>query len=210
MTVEDQRVFKRAVAVPIDPQILPEYVLNKNGSVCEWNRDRRGDKEHLPHIKKERPQQGMTAALVNNIWCWVYCCPDCLGTSDDSWGFDKCEKHDFCVTCGTERKKLTETPWGHRKGFMCVPCEKKQKERLLREQMEKRANMSDHDFEYNSEILCPHCGSKQYDGDGIGNQSAELECDLCEKKFRMEPDFSVTYSTYKIEKENDDDIKNTV
>lgn len=50
-------------------------------------------------------------------------------------------------------------------------------------------------------IVCPHCGHKhEDDGDGWGpNNSTEMECSACSKPFFVERDFSVEYTTAKLQ-----------
>lgn len=51
----------------------------------------------------------------------------------------------------------------------------------------------------NDSIICPYCGYDNGDDDYStnGHSGTEEQCVECEKRFHCEPEYSVTYSTYK-------------
>ena len=54
---------------------------------------------------------------------------------------------------------------------------------------------------FTDEIVCPYCGYEFEDScDHVGTRCEfKMECYECEKEFNCCPDYSVTYSTFKIE-----------
>lgn len=54
------------------------------------------------------------------------------------------------------------------------------------------------DHECTDEIVCPYCGAK-FSDDWELEDEQDVECGECGKMFHMEPTFSVTYTTSKIE-----------
>jgi len=58
------------------------------------------------------------------------------------------------------------------------------------------------------EVVCPYCGLRYDCSDeffGGNSNSAEAQCDNCRKYFKMERDFSVTYSTNGMCEKNKED-----
>ena len=52
------------------------------------------------------------------------------------------------------------------------------------------------------EVVCPHCGFEYSDSWEFhlnNDNQQEIECCECQKSFYMIPEFSVHYSTYKME-----------
>ncbi len=47
----------------------------------------------------------------------------------------------------------------------------------------------------NDEIVCPYCGNIQSDSWELA-QDGDVECDLCEKQFRVEIDTTITYTSF--------------
>lgn len=58
--------------------------------------------------------------------------------------------------------------------------------------------MGNIDHEYTSQIISPYCGWEDRDSWEAGD-SGDMECDRCGKKFHLERDVTVTYSTDKID-----------
>lgn len=59
------------------------------------------------------------------------------------------------------------------------------------------------DHEYTDEIVCPHCGyefgdSWEYDED----DGEMIECQDCDKSFRLDVNYTVSYVSSKVEKED--------
>jgi len=121
-------------------------------------------------------------------------CPVCTTGEQQPWslGNKYCEQHDVCISCGTKRKDLTETPWGVRIGsFLCSPCEKREKAERIAERIAKGF-----ETDYEDDVVCPHCGYKH--GDSWEMQDGKHDCPECEKPFDLERHVSVTFSTSKI------------
>lgn len=58
------------------------------------------------------------------------------------------------------------------------------------------------DHEYTDNVVCPYCGYEM-DGDvGDGPPRGEQQCGECKKYFNCEPDFSVYYTTTKLDCRN--------
>lgn len=154
------------------------------------------------------PQRGWKAELLDengkDAWFWVCECPSCTGVWDVPYFVNKCVEHDVCVQCATPRSELTEIPWGHVKGFMCKPCDEHNRKMELAVAMSvfRESKHDDFYFEYNNEIVCPHCGTKHdTDGDDYGADGDEFEreCRLCEKTYTVIVNLDVTWSTKKVE-----------
>jgi len=68
--------------------------------------------------------------------------------------------------------------------------------------------MAEIDHEFTKEIVCPYCGyvhSESYDFGGGGEEDSEAECGRCDRKFNWSRMISVSYSTSKIDGEEDED-----
>lgn len=190
--------------IKIKTPIPDNYIHQcRNGHKTEFSPPRKKGKDTGEPLVIQGPL-GWKAEKRNGVWFWVCDCPDCLGNKE-TWAYLKCDAHNVCVECGIHRRDLTETPWGHRNGFMCQPCSKAIKAAALEAQMDKfkEADYRDYDFEYNDEIKCPHCG-KEHEPDvddyGCGDgDEGEYECHVCDKTFKTVMHISVTWSTSKIE-----------
>lgn len=140
------------------------------------------------------PRKELYADLIEGQWCWVNGCPECHG-EEPRWAYIKCDKHDVCITCRTPRKELTEIPWGHRKGFQCKPCADAEHKAERNAALARVANKEYDALDYldNDRVVCPHC-EHAYDPDGEVPEGEET-CELCGGVFRVEPEYSVTFST---------------
>ena len=50
------------------------------------------------------------------------------------------------------------------------------------------------------EIVCPYCGHEFSDSNELNGSSGRIiDCDVCAKKFTLEVDFAVSYTTTVIE-----------
>jgi uncharacterized Zn-finger protein len=81
-------------------------------------------------------------------------------------GKDKYEWQDICWVC--KEKKEIQTIWEYSKDKKEVTNEKY--------------------------VICPYCGS-HYGEDDL-HESTELTCDECGKKFKLEVEYDITYSTF--------------
>lgn len=146
------------------------------------------------------PSQEMYAELIDGIWYWVKGCSKCEDSINygESHSYQVCHEHDRCVQCNTHREDLTQTPWGHKDGFICKPCSDKNDARV-REKAFKKVNSEDYDeLDYlnNNSVICPHCGSDNGTGDVDYDEiESEQECCICAGKYKLTLDFTVDYST---------------
>lgn len=57
--------------------------------------------------------------------------------------------------------------------------------------------MDDIDCDFTDSVICPWCGKDQ--GNDEAHNSCDTDCDDCGKPYHREVDYSVSYSTWKIE-----------
>lgn len=57
------------------------------------------------------------------------------------------------------------------------------------------------DSEYTTNITCPHCGYENEDSWEMTVDDDDIDCEVCYKHFNYIKEVSVTYSTFKIEKQ---------
>ncbi len=120
-------------------------------------------------------------------------CHVCDGTKPKPFP-NRCEKHDICEDCGTNRSELKEIPWGTRAGFRCQPCETAKIQKKIADfQAEEHRP---YDFEYNHNIKCPYCGY-EYDPEHPEECDGEIECGDCGNAILVEVHYEITYSTSK-------------
>ncbi|KZC97190.1 MULTISPECIES: hypothetical protein [Thalassospira] len=108
----------------------------------------------------------------------------------------KCEKHDVCDQCGTPRAQLAEIPWGTHGGFLCQPCDRKNKAELIA-----GYDSDDHDdSEWRDCLKCPNCGKEShpemedYRGEG---EEYETNCPHCDLPMKVVTTYTVEWSTAK-------------
>jgi len=149
-------------------------------------------------------RDGYRVDCEDGVWVQNLECPKCLGV-EVGWSlFKVCREHDNCLTCGINRDDVKErSMFGVKGGSQCHPCHD-------REMAEKKAaalarvNYEDYDewdYKFKDDIVCPWCehqftDSFEYCHDG---NSTEIECHECDLKFEVEPDYTVTYSSTRIE-----------
>ena len=186
--------------IPIENnKLTPNMKLSRSGSTMMFRKDY-GDRKITridnADVVIKAPKPELVAELIDGEWYWFNDCDECNGNGKD-WGYVKCEKHNVCVTCGTPRKDIKGTAWGHRKGFRCDPCQTALNEQARRKALEKVAEKEydEWDHQYTDDLLCPHCGTKQHHEMSDGEPSSENECEICGGKFSVEIDYSWTYST---------------
>lgn len=63
--------------------------------------------------------------------------------------------------------------------------------------------MSEINHHHTEEVVCPHCGHVESDSAEYSD-SADTKCDECGKRFHIERDITVTYSTEKAEEKTED------
>jgi hypothetical protein len=176
-----------------DPRLTPDLKLMRSGSVMQFSVPE--NRTHIPDIEIKAPRPELKAELVDGIWVWVNDCHECNG-NPANWSYVKCDKHNVCVDCKTPRKELTEIPWGVAGGFRCKPCQKILDDERRATALAKVASedYDPSDYQLTDEVTCPHCAST-FLPDDPGRMAKEQECDICNGKFSVEVDYSVTFST---------------
>jgi len=146
-------------------------------------------------IRIHPPEKHYYAQLIDGEWWWVNGCYQCNGRPRDWMSYVECEKHDVCRTCKLTRAKLTEPPWGGKKGWQCKPCAEAEREALKRERLEAVASKEYNEWDYygNDKIVCPHCESN-YERDCDVPEGDEI-CEVCGGEYTVEPEYSVTFTT---------------
>lgn len=148
--------------------------------------------KELPTVERVPPQQGLKSELVDGQWVWVVGCKKCLGEA--GYNYHCCYEHDRCVTCGIHGSELTDYSYGMRQGWQCKPCHETA-EAIAKQEALRRVAESEYDpwdYKCNDEVVCPHCGSS-YEPDEEPN--SEEHCETCGGHFKIEINYSVTYST---------------
>jgi hypothetical protein len=125
-------------------------------------------------------------------------CHVCNRTEPD-WFNSRCEEHDVCLTCGINRKDLTETPWGAKGGFICKPCE----DQRIKDKIEAWQSQDPEDIDLYSfdKIICPNCGHEHEadcdDSAFYADGTHDYDCAECNYKFEVETTISYSYETSK-------------
>ena len=180
--------------IKIEHDIPDEWgAPTRSGNTAIWEKYKGREKTTL--LKLEAPKRAWKAEKIDGVWHWVCACPDCIG-KEERFPYQKCDEHNVCVQCGTHRSELTETPWGHERGFLCVPCNEADKKAAIEAFQAEEHN--DFDFEYNHHIKCPYCGAENgTDCDDYGPDEFERQCGTCESTIIVTPHHEVTWSTEK-------------
>lgn len=183
-----------------DDRLNPTLVRIRSGTVQKFYPSTYNGSEKSILFTLPPPSKEMYAELIDGIWYWVKGCSKCEDSMNygESHSYQVCHEHNRCVQCNTHREDLTETPWGHKDGFICKPCSDKN-DAKVREEAFKKVNSEDYDeldYIYNDTVVCPHCGSdngtEQFDLDEI---ESEQECYVCKGKYKLTLNFTVDYST---------------
>lgn len=154
-------------------------------------------------IRLTPPEKHYFAELIDGEWWWLNGCAECNGWERDSWGsYIECEKHDVCRTCSIPRAEITDTPWGGKQGWQCKPCANKEAAELKAERLEAfaEADYSESHFWYNDKVICPHCAS-EYEPHDPDEWNGTQVCEVCDNEFTVEVEYSVTYSTKALTKD---------
>jgi len=91
---------------------------------------------------------------------------------------------DKCV-CGKEKYDFQE---------LCWSCDEKKEIINIWEYAKDNKEVTNEKY-----VLCPYCGL-HYGEDDL-HESTTLTCDGCGKKFKLEVNYDIRYSTYQIEEE---------
>lgn len=142
-------------------------------------------------VKLFHEDESMYAELIEDKWYWVSGCSECNG-KPRSVSYIECEKHNVCKCCGISRKEIKGAVWGGTKGWTCPSCHEEQKIETRREAFEKLDGEIPY-TSYESEIICPHCGTK-INSEGI-HENQNLDCYVCEGSFSLEVEYTASYST---------------
>lgn len=148
----------------------------------------------LEEVRLEPPQRGLYAERFEDGWYWVCGCHKCLRI-EGRYSYIVCDEHNRCVSCGTHRKDLLETPWVHLDGFQCKPCNEKEHQERKYAALEKAKSKghTEDDCWRTDDIICPVCASKNSDDD-ISDE-AEVTCEVCDTEFVVEVHYEVSYTT---------------
>jgi hypothetical protein len=187
MSLKDTKIFI--------PEIPKEWQQRtRSGHTNIWN-----DSFHengLPEVKLQPPVKGLYAERFEDGWYWVCGCHKCL-ENNKPYSYIVCEEHDRCISCGTHRKELTETPWGHRDGFQCKPCRatehEERKQEALRQAKEKGHDKWDCFRE--REIICPVCASECSSDDMYEDGEHDMTCYVCDTEFVVEIEVELLYTS---------------
>lgn len=206
MSVTDKKVCRIN-----DPRIANYTNRQRNGSTQvfytgndprDWDRYRAEDGPSKSDVKMhdkadtiyiKAPEQHYYAELIDGEWWWLNGCDECNGREYKRC-YIKCIEHDICQDCATPQAQLTEIPWGTRKGFQCKPCHVKQKAEARIEALSEAATsaLDRWDFFNKVNIRCPRCNSKMCSDDI--NETAELECEICDQSFKVEVEYTPSYT----------------
>jgi len=122
-------------------------------------------------------------------------CYVCNGTGA-GFSAPRCEKHDVCLTCGVNRKDLTEIPWHSEGGFVCRDCARRKiKDKIEAFQAE---NAEEEEF-YGDDIICPYCGQKHESDYEVSafycDGDHEFTCGDCGNEFKVRTCISFSYTS---------------
>ena len=183
-----------------DDRLNPTLVRTRSGTNQKFYPSNYNGSEKSMIFYLPAPSSEMYAELIDGVWYWVKGCSKCEDSMNygESHSDQVCYEHNRCVQCNTHREDLTETPWGHKNGFICKPCSDENDARI-REEAFKKVNSEDYDESdciCNDTIICPHCGSdngtEQVDYEAMVQLQ---ECCVCEGKYKLTLNFTVDYST---------------
>lgn len=80
---------------------------------------------------------------------------------------------------------------------VCWQCKDRQEAEKIWEYSKENKEVTNED-----KVICPYCGN-HYGEDDLYDTSYELECPECEETFKLEIEYSPSYSTYQIKKNED-------
>ena len=195
------RMFKEKIE---DSRLTTDMQRTRSGRLQMFRKDYSDNKfiseENADVVlKHERPE--MYAELIHDVWYWVNGCSKCEEAINykENYSYQVCYEHNRCISCGTHRTDLTETPWGHQDGFICKPCVDTRDSEIRKQAFSKfrEDKLSYYDFRNNATIKCPHCGSDNGDGsdNGLSDNEADLSCQVCEGEFTVNIEYQLSYTT---------------
>jgi hypothetical protein len=152
-------------------------------------------KDREPAFEIEAPEPELQAKLIEGQWYWVNSCEKCNGNKV-GFNYAVCDKHNCCVSCGMSRKELTDTPWGHREGFICKPCHDRHELSAKIEALTKAADAEHDEWDYqdSDKPLCPHCATELYYEAG-DRREGKNDCETCGGSYELTVEYSPSFTT---------------
>ena len=89
-----------------------------------------------------------------------------------------------------------DTPCGHRYDFICRPCQDSIDAKAKAEALAKVASEDYDEWDYRAqdECKCPHCATVIHiETEDYGDK--DMECDTCGGDFRLQLEYSVSFTT---------------
>ncbi len=111
-------------------------------------------------------------------------CKVTLTKENSPYGWRRCNSHYTCDDCGTKDNLYMYT-----EGLLCETCHAKR--------VEGRIKKFKGDTSFTQEITCPWCG--YIHSDSWECETGEYECEDCGRKYEVNRDMEITYSTVKIQ-----------
>ncbi len=147
------------------------------------------------------PERSWYSKEINGVWHWVEGCSHCNG-SPKEWDYVRCDKHDVCVDCGSDResaaKNTSGAVWGCSGGWRCNDCQEQINSKRLAD-AEARI-VPDHeydemDFWREDEARCPWCKAEISTDESYDAYQEEHKCHECERYFKLTAEHSVSWTT---------------
>jgi hypothetical protein len=185
--------------IPIDdPRLTPDLIRTRSGSTQAFAFPETRKRTFDPDFTIQPPERHIYAELINGTWFWVNGCDECHGREGTWTTYIKCEKHDVCHRCKTQRAKLKDVPWGHPKGFECKRCHDTRRAIEKAEALGKVAAHPYDEWDYQdlSNPTCPYCKFEFTEPcHGLWDaQDEAVTCERCENKFEVTAE-TVTHFT---------------
>ena len=180
-----------------DSRLTPTMERVRSGRTQLFRERNKNDRSFVSDencdVSLKNEKRSKYAELINGEWYWVEGCAECTGEERGAVScYLECEQHDRCRDCNTNRKDITETPWGGVKGWQCQPCYRDQMSDI-REEAFRKLDGEEPDCDYTDNIICPHCGSEIYDDDF--HEDTDAECNICEGELSIEVSHSRVFIT---------------
>ena len=181
------------VKIPI-PEIPAEWTRRtRSGNTNVWNDS--FFQNGLPKVELEPPIKGLYAERFEDGWYWVCGCVRCLDSKD--WTYINCDEHDTCITCGTHRRNIKGTVWGHPKSFECDVCKQKEKQQKKEAALARarELNLNEWDHYREDKIICPVCFSENSNDDMHESGEHDIECSICDTEFIVDIEYDPKYTS---------------
>ena len=184
-----------------DSRLTPDLRRIRSGTTQEFQYLETAKRTFKADFTIEPPERHIYAELVDGQWFWVNGCDECHGREGSWVTYIKCEEHDVCRSCKIPRSRLTETPWGHPKGFECKSCHTTRREIEKMDALSKVQRKIYHEWDYEglTSPTCPYC---EYEYEPCHNfyeaDDEVIECDRCDNKFKLYSEPRVEFNSYRI------------